>query len=178
MTPGTHVSNSPARQSQSKYSLAIFLYTNFVLITLTVQSVLRDASRILETLSTSSCVQSFLLAVDPYDLLDGGFLGGSVIGREFWRGLRGGGEVGARAFKTHCTTQLQTKAVHDTKPTSSIERQPSVPPVPKPYQAKSMKNELYEKVRIALRSVPFRNESSKFINVVTIARSVVYEPRR
>ncbi len=145
---------------------------------LAVHSVLRDASRILETLSTSSCIQSFLLAVDPYDPLDGGFLGGSVIGREFWRGLRGGGETGAKAFKAHCTSQLQTKVVHDTKPTLSIERKPSVPPVPKLYHAKSMKNELYEKVRTALRSVLLHIDSCEITEVVTTARSVVCEPRR
>ena len=67
-----------------------------------MQAVLSDASRILESLHDVSGVHSFLLAVDPSDSADEGFLGGTVLGREFWRGLRGGGCMGATAFKLHC----------------------------------------------------------------------------
>lgn len=122
---------------------------------MTVQSVLLEVSKILESLSTSSGVQSFLLAVDPYNPSDGGFLGGSIVGREFWRGLRGGGETGAKAFKTHCTSQLRSgeARMDATSTQTSIASQHSVPPAPKAYHAKSLKNELYERVRSGLRFV-------------------------
>lgn len=113
-----------------------------------VRSALCDASKILENLSTSSGVQSFLLAIDPFDSSDGGFLGGSLLGREFWRGLRGGGETGARSFRSHYLAQLQSKTLQ--RDITPAEPQPSLPPVPK---AKLLKNELYESVRHALRFV-------------------------
>ena len=121
----------------------LFLVSSIVL----VRDVLCDASRILESLSEVAGVQSFLLAVDPSETSDSGFLGGSVIGREFWRGLRSGGEGGARAFKAFSINHLQRQpanrnTVHAPKP--------STPPI-KGGPAKSLKNELYESVRNALR---------------------------
>lgn len=118
---------------------------------MTVRAVLCDTSRILEGLSATAGVQSFLLAVDPTEASDGGFLGGSLIGREFWRGLRGGGENGAKAFKAHCNTHLQNAAADKNISQHPIfERHFSTPP-PKSGLAKSIKNELYESVRTALR---------------------------
>ena len=113
-----------------------------------VRDVLCETSRALESLSEVAGVQSFILAVDPSEPSDGGFLGGSIVGREFWRGLRGGGEGGARAFKAHSINRLQrqpssTNIVH-IQPKSS-----SAPP--KGGAARSLKNELYESVRNALR---------------------------
>lgn len=108
-------------------------------------SVLRDTSRILESLSEISGVQSFILAINPNDPSDNGFLGGSVIGREFWRGLRGGGEAGARAFKAQCVGHLQNRDTLSGSLTRPVERHVSAPP------AKSVKSELYESVRNALR---------------------------
>lgn len=110
----------------------------------TVRSVLYNASRILESLFEASGIQSFLLAVDPGDPTDGGFLGGSVVGREFWRGLRGGGEAGAKGFKLHCQKVQPPASGEDSR------GQPSVAPQ-KQSLAKSLKNELYEGVRTALR---------------------------
>jgi hypothetical protein len=111
-----------------------------------VRNVLCDTSRVLESLSEVAGVQSFILAVDPSETSDNGFLGGSVVGREFWRGLRGGGEGGARSFKTYSLNYLQQHAsrntVHIPKPST---------PLPKAGPAKSLKNELYESVRNALR---------------------------
>jgi hypothetical protein len=116
----------------------------FVSSVVLVRDILCDTSRILESLSEVAGVQSFLLAVDPSAPSDGGFLGGSVVGREFWRGLRGGGEGGARALKAHSINHIQRQpasrsTVHISKPSS---------PPPK---ARSLKNELYESVRNALR---------------------------
>lgn len=48
-----------------------------------------ESSRLLESLGSVSGIQSFLLAVDPSTSdPDDAFLGGTVTGREFWRGLR------------------------------------------------------------------------------------------
>jgi len=111
----------------------------------------------LESLAETSGVQSFLLAIDPHDTSDGGFLGGSLLGREFWRGFRGGGESGARSFKTHCTTvlpKLETHVPTSEANTSTIgQGQAFRPSVLNPGSAKSLKNDLYEVVRNALRYV-------------------------
>ena len=116
-----------------------------------VRSVLCDASRILESLYEVSGIQSFLLAVDPNDPSDGGFLGGSVIGREFWRGMRGGGEAGAKAFKTHCLRELESNPPPVFPETQKIPGCSNSAPA-KQAPAKSVKNVLYEHVRTALRS--------------------------
>lgn len=121
----------------------LFFVSSFVL----VRDVLCDTSRVLESLSEVTGVQSFILAVDPSETSDSGFLGGSVVGREFWRGLRGGGEGGARAFKAHSINHLQRQPA--SKNTVHIPK-PSSPP-PKGGLARSLKNELYESVRNALR---------------------------
>jgi hypothetical protein len=121
--------------------------SSFVSSVILVREVLCDTSRVLESLSEVAGVQSFILAVDPSEPSDGGFLGGSVVGREFWRGLRGGGEGGARALKAYSINHLQRQPasrniVHIPKSSS---------PPPKGGVAKSLKNELYESVRNALR---------------------------
>ncbi|KAJ7650233.1 hypothetical protein FB45DRAFT_819398 [Roridomyces roridus] len=113
-----------------------------------LQSVLTDASRMLESLCETSGVHSFLLAVDSTDASSSGFLGGSVVGREFWRGQRGGGEAGAKAFKIHCAKNAEASS-----------------PAPKASTSRSVKTELYEGVRKALRSASgVRNAEMKWTN--------------
>ncbi|GLB40382.1 hypothetical protein LshimejAT787_0802530 [Lyophyllum shimeji] len=131
---------------------------------LKVRSVLCNASRMLESLCEVSGVQSFILAVDPNNPADMGFLGGSVVGREFWRGMRGGGELGAKSFKVHCLRDLEAQV---TPPYSREEgtssRASSV--AAKIAPARSLKNDLYESVRKALRSVSgVRNAEMKWTN--------------
>lgn len=104
----------------------------------------------LESLSEVAGVQSFILAVDPSKTSDNGFLGGSVVGREFWRGLRGGGEGGARAFKAYSINHLQ----HQPASRNTVQVLKSATPPLKGGPAKSIKNELYESVRNALRYAP------------------------
>lgn len=121
----------------------------FTLMFISVRSVLCDASRILESLAETSGVQSFLLAADPHDPADAGFLGGSVSGREFWRGLRGGGESGAKSFKLYCQS-------HNIFNSGDTQDQYPPPPLPqastsKAPAARSLKAELYDHVRKALR---------------------------
>ncbi|RDB26307.1 hypothetical protein Hypma_006586 [Hypsizygus marmoreus] len=130
-----------------------------------VRSVLYDASRILESLCEVTGVQSFLLAVDPLNPSDMGFLGGSVAGREFWRGMRNGGEAGAKSFKHYCLRDMESS-----QPASTINREEgpssrasSLPAKTTP--AKSIKTELYENVRKALRSASgIRNAEMKWTN--------------
>ena len=100
-------------------------------------------------LATTLSVQSFVLAVDPFDPSDDGFLGGTTTGREFWRGLRGGGAPGALAFKEQCRRSYV--------PQMSAAR---TPPVSAPTVSKSkktpaslLKTEVYAAVRAALRFV-------------------------
>jgi len=129
-----------------------------------VRSVLCDTSRMLESLCEVSGVQSFVLAVDPSNPSDMGFLGGSVAGREFWRGFRGGGEAGAKSFKVHCLRDLESQG---TSPFSREEgpssRASSV--AAKLAPARSLKNDLYESVRKALRAVSgVRNAEMKWTN--------------
>ncbi|KAF9533814.1 hypothetical protein CPB83DRAFT_844559 [Crepidotus variabilis] len=124
-----------------------------------IKPVLCDTSRILESLSDSWGVHSFLLAVDPYNPSDAGFLGGSLLGREFWRGLRSGGDNGARSFRIHCTTQLQV-VQKDVKPFISAAQRPvrastsNASSISAP--VRSVKSELYECIRNELRSVSGR----------------------
>ncbi|KAH9481383.1 hypothetical protein JR316_0005908 [Psilocybe cubensis] len=125
-----------------------------------VRSILCDASHILESLSAVSNTQSFLLAINPSDPSDQGFLGGSVVGREFWRGLRGGGVQGAKAFKVYCANLIsQAEASQNPSNAGKSERNVSTPP------AKSIKSELYESVRNALRLASgVRNAEMKWTN--------------
>ncbi|KAF9565282.1 hypothetical protein CPC08DRAFT_704810 [Agrocybe pediades] len=114
-----------------------------------VRTILRDTSRILESLAATSGVQAFVLAVDPHDASDAGFLGGSLLGREFWRGMRAGGESGAKAFKQHCTSHLHAAAQAERQRQAA--EQEVLPPSLKTGLSKSVKSELYEAVRTALR---------------------------
>jgi len=111
------------------------------------QSALRSVSQALERLAATLSVQSFVLAVDPFDPSDDGFLGGTTTGREFWRGLRSGGASGALAFKEHC------RRSYDPQPSKA-----GTPPVSAPAISKSkktpaslLKSEVYAAVRAALR---------------------------
>jgi hypothetical protein len=98
-----------------------------------------------------SGIQSFVLAVDPAsgqqqsnNALDGsGFLGGTVAGREFWRGSRGGGEAGAKAFKAFCH-----KETKDSFPGDVSQKKGSVTPA---VNAGMLKADLYNEMRSALR---------------------------
>ncbi|KAK0480022.1 hypothetical protein IW261DRAFT_1336202 [Armillaria novae-zelandiae] len=121
-----------------------------------VKGILCDVSRLLETLQEISGVESFVLAVDPPEPGVEGFLGGSLLGREFWRNLRGGGDSGARAFRLHCTKR-QTSVAQGSS--SSTDPETSQKP------ALSLKTELYEKMRNALRTTSgIRNAEMKWTN--------------
>ncbi|THV03249.1 hypothetical protein K435DRAFT_775126 [Dendrothele bispora CBS 962.96] len=129
------------------------------------RSILMQASYILENLCEVAGIESFLLAVDPHDPGNESFLGGSVIGREFWRGFRNGGEHGARTFKQYC---LKTKPGLDmvVGPASTSEAAgQDMRTLTSKESAKSIKLELYESVRNALRvACGIRNAEMKWTN--------------
>ncbi|KAI3604801.1 hypothetical protein WG66_008672 [Moniliophthora roreri] len=133
-----------------------------------IRNILIQVSRVLESLNETCGMQSFFLAVIPHDPTSEGFLGGTVEGREFWRGLRGGGEHGATTFKQHCTKQMQVAAVKSPSTIGTAGVAPSnstssAKASPKQSSAKSVKLELYESVRKALRSVSgIRNAEMKW----------------
>lgn len=121
-------------------------------------------------------MESFYLAVNPHDPADDGFLGGTLLGREFWRGHRGCGAPGARAFQLFCQKagQALTTPVLPPPPNTNTPHSPlapSVPPSPYPQASTSaqpisagnasakkgpagtVRAEVYVTVRNAIRSV-------------------------
>ena len=123
-----------------------------------VRQLLVEVSQRLESLETLAGLQSFFLAVDVDDPEAGGFLGGTVLGREFWRGHRGCGLSGAKAFRTRCkqTPPLWHTPAATPPTTISLASQPTPPPVPvvstgTKGTARELKATLYAAMRDALR---------------------------
>jgi hypothetical protein len=109
-----------------------------------VRAILIDTSRALESLHEATGVHSLILAVDPLDVGDTGFVGGTVLAREFWRGLRGGGEKGLAALRA------QTKAITK-QPEAGLLDNAALGKTLSP--AYKLKTEVYSRVRAALRCV-------------------------
>ncbi|KAK7691067.1 hypothetical protein QCA50_006170 [Cerrena zonata] len=72
-----------------------------------VTDTLRRTSDSLELLEKSAGFQSFFLVTNPKDSKDEGFLGGTLLGRDFWRNHRGCGSTGAQAFKLYCSKVIK-----------------------------------------------------------------------
>ena len=117
---------------------------------LAVHQVLQSVSQELESLEKLTGAQSFFLVVNPYDQEDQGFLGGTVVGREFWRGYRGCGAPGAEAFKAHCVRTIPQFAIATTLGTTAHTTVPSATSRKKG-PARELKTELYARIRNALR---------------------------
>ncbi|KAF9450899.1 hypothetical protein P691DRAFT_424043 [Macrolepiota fuliginosa MF-IS2] len=127
-----------------------------------VRNILIEASKVLESLAEVSGVQSFLLAVDPSNPHDAGFLGGSLIGREYYRGLRGGGTAGAGSFKTYAQKRAPSSRDEADTRESSVRSSPAPPTFRSARQAKV---ELYEAIRLQLRTVSgIRKAEMKWAN--------------
>lgn len=122
--------------------------TLHLLITDVVQSILRDTSQALETLHALSGVHAFILAVEP--TTEDAFLGGTVLAREYWRGMRGGGEAGAKGLQAFCLKK--TPAITSGESPSSSSTTADAP-MPRASTAKTIKAEVYTNVRDALRWV-------------------------
>lgn len=117
-----------------------------------VRSVLIETSKALESLADVAGVQTFLLAVDPHNPQDMGFLGGSLIGREYYRGLRGGGTAGASSFKTYAQKRMPSASQEEAHiPEVSVQQNPVAPPAVR--SARQTKVDLYEVIRSQLRYV-------------------------
>lgn len=97
--------------------------------------------------------------MNPADPRDEGFLGGTPLGREFWRGHRGCGAAGARAFQLFCQQaaaappaqeRVQERAqAHDARPAAVLAAgNTGVKKSP----AGAVKAEVYLAVRNAVRS--------------------------
>ncbi|KAI0367767.1 hypothetical protein BV20DRAFT_999883 [Pilatotrama ljubarskyi] len=139
-----------------------------------IRRVLLDVSQQLESLETLAGLQSFFLVVDPNDQSDEGFLGGTVRGREFWRGHRGCGAVGAQAFKARCTRGAPAWKTYAAPAASAIDPMllpVAAPPPPSfmaakgPGSARELKSELYAAMRDALRTASgVRNAEMKWTN--------------
>ena len=116
-----------------------------------------ETSRTLESLHSLSGNHSFFLAIDPADAENDGFLGGTVLGREFWRGIRGGGHAGAKNFRLHCLKKAEMAttitSLQNSNPTggetSTIGAAATA--ASKRGPASSLKAEVYANVRDALR---------------------------
>ena len=112
-----------------------------------VRNLLSSTSRVLESLQAASGVQSFVLAINPNDAEDEGFLGGSSLGREFWRSLRGGGLAGVKAMKSLAISTLQDSA------SSNFSLHGTGIPSRQKETAHSLKSDVYARVRSLLRHV-------------------------
>jgi hypothetical protein len=121
--------------------------------------VLCDTSHTLESLHSLSGTHSFVLTVDPTDAADEGFLGGTVLGREFWRGLRGGGDAGANNFRSHCLKKAERATITTTTQTNNLSSGETslsgaaLTAASKRSPASSLKADVYANVRDALRYV-------------------------
>ncbi|KIY44159.1 hypothetical protein FISHEDRAFT_67816 [Fistulina hepatica ATCC 64428] len=116
--------------------------------------ILREITSVLESLDHVFHIESFLLAVEPYNKRDTCFFGGSLSGREFWRGRRGGGSSGASAFRQYCLrhapkTEVTTSTVSEEQSSTSGALPASS--TSKMENAKTLKSDLYDLVRQLLR---------------------------
>lgn len=135
----------------------------------TVCQILRETSRRLESLDKLTNTQSFFLTIDPNDPTDQGFLGGTILGREFWRGLRGGGDTGAKNFRTFCLKHTGQNTLQAVPGRTSVSGQ-NVANVPLPSHTKrgpasELKAQVYSAVRDTLRYVyiPEFQKHTKFL---------------
>jgi len=95
------------------------------------------------------------LVVSPKDPADEGFLGGTIQGREFWRGHRGCGVPGAKAFKAQCIKAEELargRAATPALPSASEDPSQAVSTLQKKSPASYLKAEIYSTVRDALRT--------------------------
>ncbi|KAI9439967.1 hypothetical protein H4582DRAFT_1564071 [Lactarius indigo] len=125
-----------------------------------IYNILSSTCQVLESLQVTTGVQSFVVAINPNDAEDEGFLGGSSLGKEFWTSLRGGGTAGAKALKSLAISTFQD---------------PSLPPAPtfhgtgipsrQKETAHSLKSEVYARVRTLLRATSgIRQAEMKWTN--------------
>jgi hypothetical protein len=113
-----------------------------------VYNILSSTCQVLESLLVTAGVQSFVVAINPNDTEDEGFLGGTPLGKEFWTSLRGGGTAGAKALKSLVISTFQSPC----SPSTSTFHAAGMPSRQKE-TAHSLKSEVYARVRTLLRRV-------------------------
>lgn len=118
------------------------------IVAVKVHNILSSTCQVLESLQVTAGVQSFVVAVNPNDADDEGFLGGSSLGKEFWTSLRGGGTAGAKALKSLAISTSQDLSSPSTS-TLHVAGMPSR----QRETAHSLKSEVYARVRTLLRRV-------------------------
>ncbi|KAH9838478.1 uncharacterized protein C8Q71DRAFT_751459 [Rhodofomes roseus] len=124
-----------------------------------VSSILMATSQTLESLEDIAGLQSFFLVVNPSDPSDEGFLGGTVMGREFWRCHRGCGAAGAKLFQEQCMKAKEAKSGELALPDIPLVNAPPKKKGP----ASSLKSEVYSRVRDAIRAASgVRNAEMKW----------------
>ncbi|CCM01384.1 uncharacterized protein FIBRA_03435 [Fibroporia radiculosa] len=129
-----------------------------------INTILRYTSQTLESLREIAGLQSFFLVVNPRNVADEGFLGGTLFGREFWRGHRGCGVSGAKAFQAQCMKSEKNEIRSSTAGTA-LEMSPSMINISsqKRGPASSLKAEVYASVRDAIRAASgIRNAEMKW----------------
>ncbi len=118
------------------------------MVVVQVHDILSSICQVLESLQVTGGVQSFMVAINPNDAEDEGFLGGSSLGKEFWTSLRGGGTAGAKALKSLAISTFQDSAFSSTSALHGA----GIAPRQKE-TAHSLKSEVYARVRTLLRRV-------------------------
>jgi len=125
-----------------------------------VHNILASTCQVLESLYVAAGVQSFVVAVNPNDAEDEGFLAGTPLGKEFWTSLRGGGAGGAKAFKSFAISTFQDPS----SPSTSTFHGTGIPSRQKE-TAHSLKSEVYARVRTLLRATSgIRQAEMKWTN--------------
>jgi len=125
-----------------------------------IHNILSSTCQVLESLQVTAGVQSFVVAINPNDAEDEGFLGGSSLGKEFWTSLRGGGTAGAKALKSLAISTLQDPS----SPSTSTFHGTGMPSRQKE-TAHSLKSEVYARVRTLLRATSgIRQAEMKWTN--------------
>ncbi|VDC04776.1 unnamed protein product [Peniophora sp. CBMAI 1063] len=114
----------------------------------TIRSALISISSALESLHMATGVHSLLVSADPYDATASGFVGGTPLAREFWRGMRGGGEKGVAALR-----DVALKVQHGASGSAGfVEGAAALASVKGKSPAYKLKTDVYAKVRTALRT--------------------------
>ena len=118
------------------------------MVAIKVHNILSSTCQVLESLHVAAGVQSFVVAVNPNDAEDEGFLAGTPLGKEFWTSLRGGGSAGVKALKSLAISTFQDPS----SPSTSTFNGTGIPSRQKE-TAHSLKSEVYARVRTLLRRV-------------------------
>ena len=126
-------------------------YWRTIIVKEQIEDVLTNVSNTLESLCEATSQHSFMLVVDPKDESNDAFLGGTGLGREYWRGLRNGGASGVRNFKEYCRSVSKNQVILPITINSQPLTQRSGPRSSPSAPSTVLKNHLYTEMRSRLR---------------------------